>query len=336
MTMTIMTIKPMPWTDHGGHDDHAHHPNPRVDPERPANAHLYFGIYYTMTGLHGAHVIIGMIVIAWLFLRGMRGDFSAKYFTPVDLGGLYWHVVDLIWIFLFPLLYLGLTDHAHPIPHASVHGENAVANRIDNPIDPMGHFIHRTQGIKFMDFGAVVAGQHRHGLFFIHPESAVDHFGVCIVFTLGLDTLHNAIGQHVKIAGLEVQHATDFHQILQNASLFHRSGDAIKQQHLFFGLVAFGGNLVVEVTAEDGHGQAVGHQQTFGGVVLELPAVLGVWVQRPEHISGGEMEKSLPRTQTISLCAFAGTGVSKQEYGVESTAHWDFEHPSLTSIVSSA
>ncbi|HCD29153.1 MAG TPA: cytochrome oxidase subunit III, partial [Phycisphaerales bacterium] len=92
--------------DHGGHDDHAHHPNPRVDPERPANAHLYFGIYYTMTGLHGAHVIIGMIVIAWLFLRGMRGDFSAKYFTPVDLGGLYWHVVDLIWIFLFPLLYL--------------------------------------------------------------------------------------------------------------------------------------------------------------------------------------------------------------------------------------
>ena len=92
--------------DHGGDDDHAHHPNPRVDPERPANAHLYFGIYYTMTGLHGAHVIIGMIVIAWLFLRGMRGDFSAKYFTPVDLGGLYWHVVDLIWIFLFPLLYL--------------------------------------------------------------------------------------------------------------------------------------------------------------------------------------------------------------------------------------
>ena len=93
--------------DHGGHhDDHAHHPNPRIDPERPANAHLYFGIYYTMTGLHGAHVIIGMIVIAWLFLRGVRGDFSAQYFTPVDLGGLYWHVVDLIWIFLFPLLYL--------------------------------------------------------------------------------------------------------------------------------------------------------------------------------------------------------------------------------------
>ncbi len=98
---------------HHAHDEHHsdeghahHHPNPRIDPERPANAHIYFGIYYTMTGLHGAHVIIGMIVIAWLFLRGMRGDFSAKYFTPVDLGGLYWHVVDLIWIFLFPLLYL--------------------------------------------------------------------------------------------------------------------------------------------------------------------------------------------------------------------------------------
>lgn len=80
--------------------------DPRRDPDRPANAHLFFGIYFLMTGLHGFHVIVGMGVVAWLLFRAARGDFSHRYFTPVDLGGLYWHVVDVIWIFLFPLLYL--------------------------------------------------------------------------------------------------------------------------------------------------------------------------------------------------------------------------------------
>ncbi len=74
--------------------------------ERPSNVHIFFGIYFTMTGLHGLHVIAGMVVIAWLLVRSIRGDFGAHYFTPVDFGGLYWHLVDLIWIFLFPLLYL--------------------------------------------------------------------------------------------------------------------------------------------------------------------------------------------------------------------------------------
>lgn len=72
----------------------------------PENVHWFFGIYFAMTGLHGVHVLAGMAVIAWLFVRARRGDFSAEYFTPVDLGGLYWHLVDLIWIYLFPLLYL--------------------------------------------------------------------------------------------------------------------------------------------------------------------------------------------------------------------------------------
>lgn len=82
------------------------HIDPRIDPDRPANAHLFFGVYFLMTGLHGFHVLVGMAVIAWLLVRAMRGEFSQRYFTPVDLGGLYWHVVDVIWIFLFPLLYL--------------------------------------------------------------------------------------------------------------------------------------------------------------------------------------------------------------------------------------
>jgi cytochrome c oxidase subunit 3 len=59
-----------------------------------------------MTGLHGFHVLAGMIAITWLLVRGSRGEFGPSYFTPVDLVGLYWHIVDLIWIFLFPLLYL--------------------------------------------------------------------------------------------------------------------------------------------------------------------------------------------------------------------------------------
>ncbi len=66
----------------------------------------FFGIYFAMTGLHAIHVIAGMIVIAWLLLKSIKGHFGPKYYTPVDCGGLYWHVVDLIWIFLFPLLYL--------------------------------------------------------------------------------------------------------------------------------------------------------------------------------------------------------------------------------------
>ena len=72
----------------------------------PANSHLFFAIYYAMTGLHGVHVLAGMVVIAWLLKRAIAGHFSSDYFTPVDVGGLYWHIVDLIWIFLFPLFYL--------------------------------------------------------------------------------------------------------------------------------------------------------------------------------------------------------------------------------------
>ncbi|MFQ5653383.1 MAG: cytochrome c oxidase subunit 3 family protein [Planctomycetota bacterium] len=73
---------------------------------RPENAHIFFSIYFMMTGLHGIHVLAGMAIIAWLFFRARKGHFGREYFTPVDLGGLYWHLVDLIWIYLFPLLYL--------------------------------------------------------------------------------------------------------------------------------------------------------------------------------------------------------------------------------------
>lgn len=71
-----------------------------------ANGKLYFGFYYTMTGLHGVHVLIGMGLIAWVLIRNMRGDFNPKYYTAVEGVGLFWHLVDLIWIYLFPMFYL--------------------------------------------------------------------------------------------------------------------------------------------------------------------------------------------------------------------------------------
>jgi cytochrome c oxidase subunit III len=73
-----------------------------------ANAKLgtFFSIYFVMTGLHGIHVIGGIAVYVWLGLRALRGDFTPEYYGPVDFVALYWHLVDLVWIFLFPLLYL--------------------------------------------------------------------------------------------------------------------------------------------------------------------------------------------------------------------------------------
>ena len=71
-----------------------------------ANLGLYYGFYYCMTGLHGIHVLTGMGLISWLLFRTIRGDFNENYYTPVEGVGLFWHIVDLVWIFLFPLLYL--------------------------------------------------------------------------------------------------------------------------------------------------------------------------------------------------------------------------------------
>ena len=64
------------------------------------------GLYIPIQGLHGIHVVAGMGILAWLTWRAVRGDFSSRNFTAVDTGGLYWHIVDVVWIFLFPLLYL--------------------------------------------------------------------------------------------------------------------------------------------------------------------------------------------------------------------------------------
>lgn len=72
----------------------------------PLNLALYFGVYYTMTGLHGIHVLTGMGLMIWMFIRLRRGDFTPTSYTALEGVGIFWHVVDLIWIYLFPLLYL--------------------------------------------------------------------------------------------------------------------------------------------------------------------------------------------------------------------------------------
>jgi cytochrome c oxidase subunit 3 len=71
-----------------------------------AHAQLFFSLYFAMTGLHALHMIIGAGLLLWLIKQSMRGRFTPQYNTPVELVGLYWHFVDIVWIFLFPLLYL--------------------------------------------------------------------------------------------------------------------------------------------------------------------------------------------------------------------------------------
>jgi cytochrome c oxidase subunit 3 len=94
--------------------EHGIYPGAAFDPHGVHYEHLagmaaapqFFSIYFVMTGIHGAHVIIGMLVIAAIAVMAWRGSFSSEWYTPVELTGLYWHLVDIVWIFLFPLMYL--------------------------------------------------------------------------------------------------------------------------------------------------------------------------------------------------------------------------------------
>ncbi len=74
--------------------------------EIPGAPQTFFALYFCLTGLHGIHVLAGIFVLLWILKRANRGDFDPGYYAPIELTGLYWHLVDLVWIFLFPLLYL--------------------------------------------------------------------------------------------------------------------------------------------------------------------------------------------------------------------------------------
>ena len=99
------------WMYHEEHAAAEGHPTPprelHLTPDQlQRTTQIYFSLYFTMTGLHALHMIIGvglMMVITWM---AWKGKFDAEYYTPVEMSGLYWHFVDIVWIFLFPLLYL--------------------------------------------------------------------------------------------------------------------------------------------------------------------------------------------------------------------------------------
>ncbi len=74
--------------------------------EQQGQAQLFFSLYFAMTGLHALHMVVGAGIVSFLAWWAYKGKYTAEYMTPVDVGGLYWHFVDIIWIFLFPLLYL--------------------------------------------------------------------------------------------------------------------------------------------------------------------------------------------------------------------------------------
>lgn len=77
----------------------------------PQNVQLFFSFYFAMTGMHALHMVIGVGLLTWLVIAGWRGRFTPEYHSPVENVGLYWHFVDIIWIYLFPLLYLISRHH---------------------------------------------------------------------------------------------------------------------------------------------------------------------------------------------------------------------------------
>jgi cytochrome c oxidase subunit 3 len=113
----FLGIKAVEYHEHWGNHEF---PGPNFhfetgDPAHPAtdaqHTEIYFSLYWAMTGLHALHMVIGVGLVSWIVIAGLMGAYSSSYFTPVENVGLYWHFVDLVWIYLFPLLYLISKKH---------------------------------------------------------------------------------------------------------------------------------------------------------------------------------------------------------------------------------
>ena len=112
------------WEKHhipGAHFDVSEFVNPRAHgitneqplaPDMAQRTQVFFSLYFAMTGMHAVHMIIGIGILLWLTLRAHWGEFSTGYVAPIENFGLYWHFVDIVWLFLFPLLYL---INRHPL-----------------------------------------------------------------------------------------------------------------------------------------------------------------------------------------------------------------------------
>jgi len=101
------------WTNHEfpGPNFHFETGDPAHPATDPQHTQIYFSLYWAMTGLHALHMVIGIGLVTWLVVGGLRKIFTTEYYSPVENVGLYWHFVDLVWIYLFPLLYL--ISHKH-------------------------------------------------------------------------------------------------------------------------------------------------------------------------------------------------------------------------------
>ena len=104
--LTFLGVKVIEYSD-----KFEHHlvPGPNFlfdDPRYARGAQVFFSVYFAMTGMHALHMVIGAGLLTWLLVGALRGRFTRVWYTPVELVGLYWHFVVIVWIFLFPLLYL--------------------------------------------------------------------------------------------------------------------------------------------------------------------------------------------------------------------------------------
>jgi cytochrome c oxidase subunit 3 len=90
-------------------DDHEWIEKEHLRPDQVPHVKLFLLFYWIMTGLHATHVTIGILVVGVMIVLSAKGYFSSAYYSPVDVTGLYWHFVDIVWLFLFPLLYLMAT-----------------------------------------------------------------------------------------------------------------------------------------------------------------------------------------------------------------------------------
>jgi cytochrome c oxidase subunit 3 len=108
--LTFLVIKGFEYA-HKFHEHHVPGPNFQFEGPHARQVEIFLSLYFAMTGLHALHMVIGfglLSVIAWM---AHQRRFSPEWYSPVEMSGLYWHFVDIVWIFLFPLLYL--VDRAH-------------------------------------------------------------------------------------------------------------------------------------------------------------------------------------------------------------------------------
>jgi cytochrome c oxidase subunit 3 len=101
--MTFLVVK---FFEYKAKFEHHLVPGPHFDPKLEQGMQIFFSLYFMMTGIHALHMVIGLGIMAYIFIKAWKGTYNAEYFAPVEVSGLYWHFVDIVWIFLFPLLYL--------------------------------------------------------------------------------------------------------------------------------------------------------------------------------------------------------------------------------------